>query len=62
MGKSKLSTTIAARVPHEVKAVIEKALTDGNSKMRPIMTDLASKIESGAISLQDGHIIINGGS
>lgn len=55
---SKITTTIAARVPHGVKAMIENALKMGNSSIKDIVIDLADKLHSGELEVMDGKIII----
>lgn len=55
---SKISGTIAARVPNEVKASIENVLDISHSKMRDVMIDFSHKLETGEISLSNGRIIL----
>ncbi len=55
---SKITTTIAARVPHGVKAMIENALKMGNSSIKDVVIDLANKLHSGELEVMDGKIII----
>ncbi len=55
---SKLTSTLSARVPHSIKAMINTALKFGHSSMRDIMIDLADKLHSGELEVMDGKIII----
>ena len=55
---SKLTVPISARVPHDIKAMIDSALELGNSSMRGVMSDFARKLHSGELELQNDRIII----
>lgn len=55
---SKISGTISARIPNDIKLRIENVLEVSHSKMRDVMIDFSEKLESGEISLQDGKIIL----
>lgn len=55
---SKITSTIAARVPNEVKAMIENAFSLGNSTAKDITIDFANKLHSGELEVSDGKIII----
>lgn len=50
---SKLTVPISVRVPHDIKAMIDSALELGHSSMRWVMCDLARKLHSGELELQN---------
>ena len=55
---STITSTIAARVPNETKAMITNALNLGNSTMKDVAIDFAKKIHSGELEVSNGKIII----
>jgi len=55
---SKLTVPISARVPHDIKAMIDSALELGHSSMRGVMCDFARKLHSGELELQNDKIVI----
>ena len=55
---SKITATISARVPHDIKAMIDSALELGHSSMRGVMSDFARKLHSGELELQNDRIVI----
>lgn len=57
---SKITGVVAARVPNEVKEVIDTALESSDSTMRNVMVDFAKKLKGGEIMLNEGHIILLG--
>ena len=55
---SKITATISARVPHDIKAMIDSALELGHSSMRGVMSDFARKLHNGELELQNDKIVI----
>ena len=55
---SKTTSSVAARVPNEIKEILDKMLETSGSTARELVIDFANKVSSGEIVVRKGKIIL----
>lgn len=55
---SKTTSSVAARVPNEIKEILDKMLETSGSTARELVIDFANKVSSGEIVVRNGKIIL----